>query len=219
MSALTTVKVWVNAFIPDTVPDVTHAAPDSGTVVNGPPPPLGGGCYRTDNRGFSSDIHASSRMHSEVEIAIEGPQLSFQFHDCSPTHKIDCDTGEALCDAKGDASRMQFTNLRGNTTVDPEGGVIVDPNASLVQIDLDDAAHNPCVASPDIDAIGTVSIDPVARTVRFQGAVEPFPAFEMYATGDNGAPVTLFQLMPRPGADPFNLVGEPNRSVDVTITL
>jgi hypothetical protein len=213
------VKLWINAFIPAEVSDITMSAPDTGTMVKGPPlVPGGGDCYRTDNRDFSSDIHAPSRMHSEVEIAISGPSINFQFHQCFPTHRIDCGSGATIMDATASTSRMEWSNLRGNVTVDPQGGLCTDPNPNLVQIDLDDAGNNPCLTSPDIDMLGTAMIDPVGRTVRFVGTVEPFPAFEMYAAADNGEPTTVFQLGPQAGADPFNLVGEPNRSIDVTVS-
>ena len=48
--------------------------------------------FSGDGRGYSSDIHASSRMHSEVEITgvnTEQPQISFQWHNCGESHALD----------------------------------------------------------------------------------------------------------------------------------
>ena len=155
-------------------------------------------------------------MHSEVEIDITEPKINFQWHQCSPTNAVSLDTGELTCTASGNTSRMKFLNLRGNTTVDPEGGVLIDPREKIVQIDVDAAANNPCVTgSPDIDFYGAIVIDPEAGTLEFNGMVDGFPAYEMYAAVNNGAPITIFQLMPPPGNDPWNLIGEPNIPVQL----
>ena len=45
-----------------------------------------------DGRGFSSDITASARMHSEVEISgvdTAAPAISSQAHHCAPSHALD----------------------------------------------------------------------------------------------------------------------------------
>lgn len=213
-----TVKIWINAFIPKDVPGITHPAPEQfpdQTVVDGPF--KGGDCFFTDNRSFSPEIHASSRMHSEVEIDFLNKGINFQWHNCSPTHAVNPDTGESTCTESGNTSRMNYSNLRGNTTVDPEGGIYTDPRANIVQIDINAAANNPCVAgSPDIDFFGSIVIDPDAATIEFDGMVDGFPAFEMYAAIDNGAPIAIFQLMPPIGNAPWNLIGEPKIPVKVS---
>jgi hypothetical protein len=63
-----TVKFWINAFIPSEVCQVIGGA--EAAVVTGtfPGTPFPQTWYLVgDQRSFSDDIHASSRMHSEVE--------------------------------------------------------------------------------------------------------------------------------------------------------
>jgi hypothetical protein len=202
-NGIQSVKVWLNAFIPENVPGKTVPAPSppSGTMLHGPIPFISD-CFQTDNRTFDSAISAPSRMHSEIEIITTGkaPSISFQFHKCHPTHEIDCEDGQLECEKTGDATRMNFSNL---TTL----------SESKFMFSLSGAANNPCATgSPDIDYVGKVIVDLTARTVFFDGFVDLFPAFEMYATSNNGSGTMLFQVMPLPGKDPWNLVGGANRA-------
>lgn len=201
-SPIRTVKVWLNAFIPQTVPGKTEPAPAPHTgltMLRGPVPGVSD-CYLTDNRMFDANVHAPSRMHSEVEINVAGPTEVFQWHNCDETHEIDCEDGGAECTRKGDTSGMSFLNLRGSA-------------ASLIQVDLNAASSNPCQSgSPDIDYVGTFTINVGTRTVEFSGKIDEFPAFEGYATTNGGAGVTMFNTMPAAGRDPWNLPGGANRA-------
>ena len=51
--------------------------------------------------------------------------------------------------------------------------------------------------------------------VSFDGMIEPFPAFEMYAIHNGTKPTVLFSEEPPPGSNPWNLLGSPNREVTV----
>ena len=62
----------------------------------------------------------------------------------------------------------------------------------------------------DIDYRGTITINVSARTVKFDGFLDAFPAFEMYATANDGAGVAMFQTPPPPGNTPWNLPGDAN---------
>jgi len=219
-----TFKVWVNAFIPADVPGVTIPRPNhSGeSMVPGAGPPgwvIGAKttdeCYLGDSRDFDNEIHASSRMHSEVEVGHldTAPAVDFQWHQCGTSHGIDSSTGNELESATAATSGMQFSNLRGNATVDPVAGVDIDPNPNLVQIDYDGAAAMPLLPSPDIDMNFVFKADPVGGTVAFDGMVDEFPAYEIYATADNGSPKTMLNLMPPPGNTPLNLIGDADRPV------
>ncbi|MGO9779919.1 MAG: hypothetical protein ACLPKE_17660 [Streptosporangiaceae bacterium] len=217
-------KVWVNAFIPANVPGVTIPRPNhtGESMVPGAGPPgwvVGAKttdeCYLGDSRDFDNEIHSSSRMHSEVEVGHldTAPAVDFQWHQCGTSHGIDLSSGDELESATAPTSRMQFSNLRGNATVDPVAGVHIDPNPNLVQIDYDGAAAMPLLPSPDIDMNFTYKADPVAGTVGFDGMVDEFPAYEIYASADNGSPKTLLNLMPPPGNTPLNLIGDADRPV------
>jgi hypothetical protein len=81
------------------------------------------------------------------------------------------------------------------------------------------AGENPCtpapgVLVPDIDYDGRLLIDTSGgrTSVAFLGAVDDFPAFEMYAvhTGE-GTARTLFRSMPSPGNTPADLFGPPRQ--------
>jgi hypothetical protein len=206
-SDIRSVKVWLNAFIPKHIPGLTRAAPghEDKTMIPGPSvvgdDPWFSDCFMTDQRSFDANVKASSRMHSEIEIEIGGPSENFQFHDCSPTHEIDCEDGGEECTKKGDTSKMKYSNLRGSLL-------------TVIKVDLNAASNNPCYSgSPDIDYVGTVIINPAARVVDFEGKIDAFPAFEMYATANGGAGKLMFSEPPPEGNSPGDLAGPANRDV------
>jgi hypothetical protein len=207
--AIRTVKVWLNAFIPKNVDSLTEPAPSSHpgkTMLRGPIPGISD-CYLTDNRGFDSDVMAVSRMCSKIEIDVTGPTIISQMHKCDTTHEIDCEDGDAECTKSGDTSRMSFSNLRSSS--------------GLIQVDLKAAANNPCQSgSPDIDYEGTITINVGARTVEFDGKIDEFPAFEMYASinGDTVGKI-IFQEMPLSGKTPWNLPGGANRAIKKSVII
>ncbi len=224
-----TLTFWIKAFIPD--PSMTEfvlPAPGASTGdsmivipanVSGLPIPKAR-AFLGDNRGFTSDVAASARIHSLVQITgldTDTPSLQSVDVHCGASHEIDMDSGEIIADATAPADRIRFLNLRGNTSVDPEGGVVDDsPSPNFVQLDYEAAANLPLLTpSPDIDIVGVLGIDRDAGTLRFNGAVDGFPAFEAYAAVDLGAPVTLFQMPP---VAPIFLVGDAKRPVDVTVS-
>jgi Domain of unknown function (DUF4157)/Protein of unknown function (DUF3238) len=190
-----TVKVWLKAFIPKDVPGVTEAAPSPHaglTMVPGPIPGVSD-CFLTDQRGFSADIGASSRMHSEVEIDVTKPSVIRQWNTCWPSHEIDCGDGDVECNARAQVYGGYY------------GLEVSSP--STLQISLAARANNACYSgSPDIVYDGTVTVSPAARAVYFNGHIDQFPAYEMYATADGGAGVKLFQTPPPPGNTPGDLV-------------
>jgi hypothetical protein len=204
------VKVWMKAFIPKDIPGLTTTVargPHQGkTKIPGPTPY--NDCFLTDQRGFSDNISAAARMHSEVEFVLDRDEPAIlQAHRCYETTEIDCEDGDVECTGTGDTSRMQFFNMR-----------IVTPTIISVQVRA--AANNPCFfGSPDIDYEGTIILDVSTSQVTFEGKVDAFPAFEMYASRDGSAPKMIFQLMPPTGNTPANLPGSANRPVRQTITL
>ncbi len=87
----------------------------------------------------------------------------------------------------------------------------------MIRVEFSGAASNPCVATSriagDIDYTGTVSYERETRTLELDGKIDDFPAFEAYATLNDGAGVTLFRLPPPPGNTVMNLPGPPHRPV------
>jgi PKD repeat protein len=212
------VKLWINAFIPSSIPGLTLTAPAPfapSTVIRGPEPlyQLNGALYMTDQRSFSSDPSASARMHSEVWLDVTfGPLLQNEIERTDRTEEIGQLSPQpysVACLKAADTSRMHFQNVRGSS--------------DLIQIDIAAAANNPCTAplsilpTPDISYTGTITIDVPARTISFNGFIDSFPAFEMYAAINNHPPLTLFMIPPPPGNDPWNLFGPANVPVNVSV--
>ena len=83
-----------------------------------------------------------------------------------------------------------------------------------IQVDLTGAANNPCfIGSSDIDYDGIVTIDLSNRKVSFEGHIDGFPAFEMYATSNDGSGVPIFTASIPPGDTPWDLPGEATRDI------
>jgi len=184
---------------------ISAPAPYAGmTMLNGP---IFSKCYLGDNRPFDANIHAPSRMHSEIEIDVTGPTETSQYHHCDETREIDCTSGVTRCTGHGKTSNMKFFNLRGSS-------------ATVIEVELEGASNNPCYrGSPDIDYEATVFIDVSERTVAVKSKIDEFPAFEMYATANGGAGSKIFNTMPLPGKDPWNLLGGANRIQNGSTTI
>jgi hypothetical protein len=209
-SNMSRVKVWIKAFIPRDIAGLTKlvpAGPHQGKTMIPGPTPLND-CFLTDQRSFSDNISAAARMHSEVEFVLDRDEPTIlQSHRCYETTEVDCEDGSVECTGTGDSSRMQFFNMR-----------IVTP--TIISVQLRAAANNPCFrGSPDIDYEGTIILDVSTSQVTFEGKIDAFPAFEMYATRDGSAPRMIFQMMPPAGNTPADLPGAANRPVRQTITL
>lgn len=206
------VKFWLNAFIPRDIPGYTltvPAGPHRGkTMIPGPATGSISDCFLTDQRAFSNQIHAKSRMHSEFRLNLTGwpPQLT-QWHNCDQTTEVDCEDGDEECRDKGNTSRMRFALLPSRVT-SPTGPF---------EIEMTCSASNPCAPSSriggDIDYTGRITVAPAARRIDIDAVVDAFPAFEAYATINDGAGVTVFRLPPPSGHTVRNLPGGPNRRV------
>jgi len=200
---LDTVRFWINAFIPNSVCELFGDT----FGLRAPFPP--NAIFAGDQRDFSNDPNASARMHSEVvigDVSSDTPTIQSQTHICGETHRID-EAGNVLERATAAADRMRFLNLRGSQTVDPEGGVI-DGIPNSIQIDFVGSAGNPLIGAPDIDYSGTLTIDRDGSHAIVKGAVNDFPAYEMYCSVDDGPALTLVQKNP---VVPLDLFGEENR--------
>jgi hypothetical protein len=201
--SIETISFWIRAFIPTHIDGLTVLIPkhEPLTMIPGPIPVISD-CFHTDQRTFSIDKSASSRMYAEATVGFSGsvPNMTSRYR-CDATQECDCEDGEIECVQVAGISGMSFTLASTST----------DRVAILL---LNCAANNPCVTpSPYINMQGTITIDIGARSVEFDGLVEPFPAFEAYATINHGTPVTLFAVDPLPGNTPWNLLFGANRTV------
>src|SRR5262249_34426790 len=129
-----------------------------------------------------------------------------------------CETGSVEETATAIASGA-FSNFHcGNTYPDPEGGVYDTANQYVANLTLDVQASDPLVTvAPTVGADLMITIDAVSGKVQVKGVIDHWPSFEGYASADGGSPVTLFQVTPAPGTDPFTLVQPRNRGVDFDV--
>jgi hypothetical protein len=225
-----TVTLWVNAFIPKDIkvtgkPDLTRAVPGKGphaskTMIPGPVPGVSD-CFLTDQRGFDPDPKASSRMHNKVtvdlaKLALAGPPD----RRCDPTVEVDCEDGAEECSKAAKVDRIEVKEF--SAAAGTGGG-------ATVKFRLLGAADNACfvvtpgMLVPDIDwdLPVTVEVAPGGEqvAVRVKGAIEVFPAFEMYAAAGAAKPVAVFQEPPVDGKTPRDLFGPPARKVEKAVTL
>ena len=167
-------------------------------------------CYLTDQRGFSNDLNAKSRMHSEVKVDFtSGRPTITQIHKCDLTTEVDCEDGDVESTGTGSTSRMLFQLLPSST-----------PQLTIISVKC--AASNPCAPTSrlfgDIDFFGTLTVNVATRSVKFDGKIDQFPAFEAYATINDGLGIMLFQESPPAGNTIMNLPGTANRPIVKTIT-
>lgn len=79
------------------------------------------------------------------------------------------------------------------------------------------AASNPQAPTSrvfgDIDYHGRITVAPHARSIEIDVWIDAFPAFEAYATINDGAGVQLFREAPPPGNTVMNLPSGANRHI------
>jgi hypothetical protein len=222
--------VWLNAFIPKTVPGYTRIVDPTGKLAGKhggkTAVPLPGASrlnpfnlfknwdagYLTDQRDFSDQLptdsfHPSVRMRSLAELSFSPPgsqsaanSLTRAIHESSGTTEVDMDNGRQLDFGVADMSRCSWA---------------LAEDDSSIRLLLTGAAADPLVsAAADIDYVGTFTItqdaDSGAVTVEFSGKLDEFPAFECYAAM-NGVTKTLFTAPPPEGNTVMDLLGPANR--------
>jgi len=204
-----TVGLWLNAFIPGEVPGLTRVmdvGPYAGlSVVPTPVLPDFLGCFLTDQRSFSDlegsgcGSHPSSRITAMCTVDVLSQTITSQsMFSCGTTH-LDCSSGEVMC--------SQVAEVNG------EGFVVTNASRAGMSLRLRGWGHDPCINAPaelvpDIDFAVHFDLsfeDSGAVRISADGAVEVFPAFEIYAMADNGSAVLLFDHFPDPGMTPGDL--------------
>lgn len=213
------VRVWINSFIPRDVggsEEVPEGAHKGQRMIHAPLSRITG-CFLTDNRGFSNDPKASSRMHLGFEFMVgEGP-LNLKSYPmepwCDRTTQLHCEDGNEEC----------TDNATIHQTVTQVPGHSQSVNDSTLQesfISFTAAASDPCLFyAPDIDFSGTVVSNKANGELRYDVMLDSFPAFEMYAQVGNGDAIPLINSLPPSGNSPWNLFGENVRRVVGQISL
>ena len=195
------VTFWINAFLPRDITGATtllRRGPYAGyTAISGPLYCL------TDQRNFSNDPRAQVRMQSQVTIDFSGdaPALT-QTHRCDPTTECDAETGEVRCQRRASTERMQFAL----TAVAPQVAVRMSCGAS-------NPGTSASWAFADIDYTGTLVIDPIARSLAVDLKISLFPAFEGYASINEGMPILVFRYAPPAGLGPGRGPSGANRPI------
>ena len=146
-------------------------------------------CYLTDQRNFSNDLRASSRMHSFVKVDLTIPQpVLAQQHRCDDLIECDLVTGEVLQTRRGSTSKMNFSLL--DTTPTIRIGMECRYADSIPR-----AGHG----IGEIEYRGTIEISPTARSIDIDLMICLFPAFEAYAVINDGPGAILFRHAPPAG--------------------
>ena len=181
------VSFWLNAFIPRDVLGATTMLLQGEykglTALSGSPR------YLTDQRDFSNDLRASSRMHSfvNVDFTTSEPVLT-QHHRCDDLIRCDPATGEVLNKDRVGTSKMTFSFAA------------TSPNI-LIQMDCryGDARSVAGHGIGEIEYKGTIEFDPSARSIDIDLMICLFPAFEGYAAINDGGATVLFRHAPPVG--------------------
>ena len=181
------ISFWLNAFLPRDIFGATTMLRDGEykglTALSGRP------CYLTDQRNFSNDLRAASRMHSlvKVDFTASEPVLTQQ-HRCD--NLIECDpvSGEVLQKRHGSTSKMKFALLATTPTI-------------LIEMDCryTGALSRPGHGLGEIEYKGTIEIAPAAPGFNIDIMICLFPAFEGYAVIDDGPGAILFRHAPPAG--------------------
>lgn len=239
-------KIWINAFIPQTVVGYTKVLA-KGPLKGKTAVPLPGlarlnplnlfknwdAGYLTDQRTFDSSPSASVRMQSMVEITLSPDvKVKSTSHTSSGTTEVDMDTGTQLDFGVANMSRCQFSALkvRPHTTIlrtSPGRFPAVRYPTSgppTYELELVGQASDPLVSTAaDIDYVGVISFgvggppDYKGTWVEFAGKIDAFPAFECYASL-NGQIKTLFTAPPPAGNTVTNLPFGANRSISKMVS-
>jgi hypothetical protein len=154
----------------------------------------------TDQRTFSPDITATSRVHSLIEIDLTRQEAGSWQHRHDPALVVDTGTSAIICRTPAQP--------RSPATGDEPADVVVDDRTLSVVVSVD--VLDACVAGgPPLRYGGEITVEPRDdETVRvaFEGGIPPFPAFELYAAVDHNAPVAVIQAGVQPGSGPSDVL-------------
>jgi hypothetical protein len=181
------ISFWLNAFIPRDIFGATTMLLEGEyrglTVLSAAP------CYLTDQRNFSNEPRASSRMHSlfKVDLTTSTPVLTQQ-HRCDDLIECDPASGNVLKKQRVGTSKMKFSLESSTPTI-------------LIQMDCryGDSIPGTDHGIGETEYKGTIEIDPAARSINVDMMICLFPAFEGYAAMNNGPGAILFRHAPPAG--------------------
>jgi hypothetical protein len=181
------ISFWLNTFIPRDIIGATtmlRGGEYKGSIALSKPP-----CYLTDQRNFSNDLRASSRMHSfvKVDLTTSQPVLT-QRHRCDDLIQCDPATGEVLSKHRVGTSNMTFSLEAISPTI-------------LIQMACRYGGSIPRhgYGIGEIEYKGTIEISAAPRSIDIDLMICLFPAFEGYAAIGDGIGTVLFRHAPPAG--------------------
>jgi hypothetical protein len=178
------VAVWLNVLVPFDIDGAIVAVP-AGPHAGKTALDLGSALLLTDQRAFSADPRATSRMQSYVTIDLgEGEPIVSATHRSDWAIVCDHERGEIVCRARASTRRMVARV------------VATDP----VVVSLDCATSAPCPGAPapldELEYRGTITYHPAARELCLELMVALCPATEGYAALNGGPGTILFHQAP-----------------------
>ena len=188
------VRIIIRSFIPSMHPgNPGYMRPIPGQAGKFMiPGPLGGKCFDTDHRMFTSDPGASSRVASDLVLKA-GPTPSVRAGGGGAIARI-ATSVERDC-ASGKETRRDTAKASGCTNGAPAYAADLHQTQVVVTCQVGNPLTPP--GTPRIDYGGTFTFDTQAKTLAFRGDVGLFPAFESYASLNGGAWVTVFRVDPQ----------------------
>jgi hypothetical protein len=206
------VHFWIKAFIPKDVFLSFELRPGLSVI---PFADLG---LNTNQRLFDSSRELAgtcqSKMVSRFSLWFDRNVSFSPSHECGRTDAYNLVTKRRVYSGKASTSRMSAELI---SSAGEKGTAIVDIKCAAGM------PYLPNSLTPDIDYTGRVTIDPVKRSLTFDGKIDAYPAFEAYASfglhdGNPPVTVTMFQLRPPAQNTPLNLIGSANTSVRRMVT-
>jgi hypothetical protein len=200
------VTIRMRAFIPSSLPNspqATEPVPNKpgSFMIRGPVAQatallnidLSSDCFLTDNRTFSPDPGAASKVTTEFRIIINHGQVAIspatgtQAHKAGNSTRLQCATGNVVAVKPGDFSGLFGVRALGKPAVAD----------NKIQIIGQAAIANPHLSTaPMIDYSFDFTYDSSTHRLKFTVTAGRFPALEVYAFRGNGSPVTVLQLQP-----------------------
>lgn len=185
-------EIVVRAFIPKTHSSTRSIPNGGGDTMVEPPGSSIVGCFETDQRGFTTETSASSRLASFATIQLAAPYQLAQNHPTFESNAIDCGDGKVINEAKTSNEDQRFE--------------VSSTSNGVLKIAYQGSGSNPNFQwAPAIDIEGTFEINVAKRTVSFEGEVDQYPAYEAYVRFNKNQWVSVVTEMPANGKTALDL--------------
>jgi hypothetical protein len=150
-------------------------------------------CYSTDNRGFSSERAATSKVSTEFKIVVYFGQVSIEPSDARLAHRagtsvrLNCSTGGVIAEKPGTFDGPFGVRSLGQPAI----------AETRIQVIGQVAVGNPHIlGAPMIDYSFDFIYDLSTKRLTYSVTAGVFPAFELYAIRGSGTPITILQIPP-----------------------